>query len=1654
MESGFYFDTERNQVVPVDKLIEAATVREKPARANNYGRENSETYLYSTISSKSRTESNRSKQGTGKSDAFSEHSEETKKLFTDLQRVFRFQKDSCKNIYDYFVVLVESRRRGSRNDFEKAVDSLYADYILGPNSNFHKWYEFVYGKDALPQWAYGSLGDKILQIALYLLIWGESGNIRFMPELICFLFSIMGDYYYGTTSEETSVTRPFLEHAITPIYKYYYAQLTSGADHSKVIGYDDINQCFWNKSFVYTLPVKDVGPLKAIAAQHQYAYFDRVEWHLCLVKTYYEKRTWFHIVTNFHRVLVMHLSVYWYYLIFNSRQLYSFMFSAVNGGDPPLYALLLTLSFAGGIACLITIAALIGEAIFMPRTSPVATPIVGRMGMTILAFLANVLPQTLLFALDPEILHTRIGTLIAVGQFGFSLLIVLYYSTQPLKHLYTRAKDDPFTSNILPLPRSSQTASVVLWTLVFVSKFLESYYFLTLSVRDPIRELFNLRINNCNEDAWLGKWFCENHGKILTGLLVLTHCVLFFLDTYLWYILYNSLFSTARSFMLGMSQWIPWRNVFYELPRRFTDKLLLNNVNTDSDVDITGFAIIWNEIILSMYREHILSFEHVEKLKYEMVNEMTLRGPSIFSKRKSNFFKKSVFNRSTEAKRRLRFFAKSMSCPIPDQTPISEMAMFSVLIPHFKEKIILSIKDIVKGENDITHVILLEYLKLLYADDWKTFIQETGSIYQVEDEKINTASVVDDSGSGAMFNLPYSFAGFKTDTPEYTLRTRIWASLRTQTLYRTIAGFMKYKNAISILYRYETGCSAEQASEMALSKFRIVCSMQRMSVFTKEEIEDRDYLITLFPNLQIAYIEEEYDPMSGENIYYSTLIDGYCDTNEDGKWKPRYRIRLPGNPIIGDGKSDNQNHALIFTRGEYLQLIDANQDSYLEECLKIKSVLNEFENDYPRRPGMATPNGPVAIVGSREHVFSENTGVLGDIAAGKEQVFGTFFARSLSYLGGKLHYGHPDFVNTIFVTTRGGVSKAQKGLHLSEDVFVGMNSILRGGRIKHCEYTQCGKGRDLGFGSILNFVTKISAGMGEQTLSREYFYLCSNLPLDRFLSFYYAHPGHYLNNACIILSITLFMAFILNLAVLVDSSDICDEAVTRPLDNCANIMPVIRWLRRSVLSIFVVSTASFFPLFIEDINEKNFIASAKRILKHMITGAPMFEIFVCKVYSGSLINDLYAGGARYIATGRGMAVTRVPFSNLYAKFAPESFYFSFVCLLILMFATSTMWDPLLIYFWFTISSLLLSPFIFNPNQFSWNDFIVDYKNYWKWLTGNRIGRNIDSWISYSYNSHLKGARSVSSSYVSKVKEFLSVILQLCWTLLILIPYIFLNSRSSSAFETNTMQFVVMRILILSALPIGLNATWVLLLCIFSSSISPFVGTTTGFAKVVRSIGHGLGILSHVISFGIMCILQKWDIQSIIITLLTAAMLESMLLSIMALFDFSSEGNAEKSSLAWWSGQWFREKFTFKLVIDSCFEFIHKVLELSWFCSDFVLGHLLLFFQIPILIIPNINKVHSFMLFWKKAGYQIRPLLFSRKIKRNRRRIKRIYSFIFILMLALFVVLFFSPLAIDKVFHLHIENTMPKNIRILFHTGPLLYIHKGSQAFKSLHHKSM
>ena len=100
-----------------------------------------------------------------------------------------------------------------------------------------------------------------------------------------------------------------------------------------------------------------------------------------------------------------------------------------------------------------------------------------------------------------------------------------------------------------------------------------------------------------------------------------------------------------------------------------------------------------------------------------------------------------------------------------------------------------------------------------------------------------------------------------------------------------------------------------------------------MGIYDLIIFANAEFLLRAYPEFQIAYLGEESRKDGSEPRLYSVLIDGHSEFNaQTGQCKPKFRVELPGNPILGDGKSDNQNHAIIFYHGKYLQLINANQD--------------------------------------------------------------------------------------------------------------------------------------------------------------------------------------------------------------------------------------------------------------------------------------------------------------------------------------------------------------------------------------------------------------------------------------------------------------------------------------------------------------------------------------------------------------------------------------------------------------------------------------------------------------------------------------------------------------------------------------------------------
>ncbi|EEB06246.2 1,3-beta-glucan synthase subunit Bgs3 [Schizosaccharomyces japonicus yFS275] len=1628
-------------------------------------------------------------------------------IFIEFSSKFGFQWDSMRNMFDYFMVMLDSR--ASRMAPRDALATLHADYIGGPNANFKKWY-FAAGMDRLdltsgsPSFisqdssgviakddlkSYENLWynrmeeltdvERVEQLSLYMLCWGEANNVRFMPECLCFIYKCAYDYFLSAEYKHKKDSAPqdfYLDHCITPIYQLLHDEqfeIVNGKftrrerDHAKIIGYDDVNQTFWYMRGIRGIKLFDGTCLIDAPAPARFHMLYRVDWRQSVHKSFREIRSLTHFIVNFTRIWVLHLSIFWYFIAYNSPTMYTKNYHHLLYTQPAPAARWTACGIAGAVASFIVFVSLLLESVFVPRTAPGTQSVFPRLLFMLILMAVNIAPAVYILGycnLTEQ--YESTAKSISHAHFWFSIVCVLYLSFVPQSSLlgsrYWKSSrkylaHKYFTASYVKLPFHRWCISAALWTIVFGAKFVESYFFLTLSAKDPIRFLHTMKPYYCY-DYIIGDALCKHQPRFILALVYITELVLFFLDSYLWYMLVCTMFSIAYSFYLGITIWTPWSYLFSNIPRRMYNKILATDHLPEFYKPKIYIAQLWNSIIISMYREHLLTMEHLKKLLFQPVDseqsgKRTFKTPSFFFQYTDRAAAKmDYFPKNSEAERRISFFAQSLSCRMPATTSVAEMPTFTVLIPHYGEKILLSLREIIREQDPMSRITLLEYLKQLYPNEWEYFVRDTKLLAGEMDADEATTLKTEKGKKGGVTekvtDLPFYCIGFKSNAPEYTLRTRIWASLRSQTLYRTASGMMNYTRALKLLYRVENPQLSEECNgdpdkvdykieQMAFRKFRLCISMQRYAKFNQEENENAEFMLRAHPELQIAYLDS--DPVTSpdeEPRLYATLINGFCPF-KDGRRLPKYRIRLSGNPILGDGKADNQNMSLPFIRGEYLQLIDANQDNYIEECLKIRSMLAEFEEMEPPACSPYSPElmrkHPVAMLGSREYIFSENSGILGDVAAGKEQTFGTLFSRALALIGGKLHYGHPDILNTIFMTTRGGVSKAQKGLHVNEDIYAGMTVLQRGGQIKHCEYFQCGKGRDLGFGTILNFTTKIGTGMGEQTLSREYFNLGTQLPLHRLLAFFYAHAGFHLNNVFIMVSIQLIMLVILNLGAMYKVVTVCHyttsdaiNAAFRP-SGCYQLKPLLDWLRRCIISIFIVFFVAFLPLITHDLVDKGAPRAIKRLTKQICSLSPMFEVFVTQIYAQSIITNFSYGGARYIATGRGFATTRVPFSTLYSRFAAPSIYVGTRMLLMLLFGTLTVWTAHYIYFWITLYALCVSPFIYNPHQFAWTDFFVDYREFMRWLTRGNTKSHSNSWIAFcqltrtritGFRRQIKGRPSNKISMDSpraKVSNLFvnELFLPACAVFFTLAPYVFMNSQPGNPDPEKSVNSFI-RIFIMSGIPVAASAASAIIFSTLSLCCGPlFRKRMRSYGSLMAAFAHAVSIVALFFTFEALWFLEAWSFSKTVLGCIVIMTIERFFFKVVTIFMLTRDQGDDNANLSWWNGDWFEQNSAHVSFVRVVREFVCKTTELNLFSTDFVLGHMILFSLIPLLLVPYIDVFHSMLLFWLQPKRQIRAPIYTMKQNRLRRLIFFRYSFVFLLILAFFVAAIIVPFILDN-----------------------------------------
>lgn len=306
--------------------------------------------------------------------------------------------------------------------------------------------------------------------------------------------------------------------------------------------------------------------------------FGKIDWNKVFFKTYFEKRSIAHLLVNFNRVWILHVSVYWFYTAFNSPKVYAPRLKA----SPSAAMTWSATALGGAVATLIMIAATIAEFSYIPTTWNNASHLTTRLIFLFIVLALTGGPTVYIASVDDRPGNSNIPLIVGIVQFFVSLVATVAFGLIPSGRMFgdrvagksrKYMASQTFTASYPVLASPARAASILLWCLVFGCKFAESYFFLTSSFSTPIAVMAHTKVQNCN-DRFFGSALCSNQVPFALAIMYIMDLVLFFLDTYLWYIIWVVVFSIARSFYLGLSIWTPWQEVYTRMPKRIYAKLL------------------------------------------------------------------------------------------------------------------------------------------------------------------------------------------------------------------------------------------------------------------------------------------------------------------------------------------------------------------------------------------------------------------------------------------------------------------------------------------------------------------------------------------------------------------------------------------------------------------------------------------------------------------------------------------------------------------------------------------------------------------------------------------------------------------------------------------------------------------------------------------------------------------------------------------------------------------------------------------------------------------------------------------------------------------------------------------------------------------------
>lgn len=108
-------------------------------------------------------------------------------------------------------------------------------------------------------------------------------------------------------------------------------------------------------------------------------------------------------------------------------------------------------------------------------------------------------------------------------------------------------------------------------------------------------------------------------------------------------------------------------------------------------------------------------------------------------------------------------------------------------------------------------------------------------------------------------------------------------------------------------------------------------------------------------------------------------------------------------------------------------------------------------------------------------------------------------------------------------------------------------------------------------------------------------------------------------------------------------------------------------------------------------------------------------------------------------------------------------------------------------------------------------------------------------------------------------------------------------------------------------------------------------------------------------------LELWDASHAVLGVIVIVAIQRAIQKILIAVFLSREFKHDETNRAWWSGKWYGRGLGNSAISQPAREFVVKIVEMSLWSSDFLLGHILLVILTVPILIPFIDKLHSTML---------------------------------------------------------------------------------------------